>query len=647
MDNSKEQQILTGILPKHLAMDRLRKVLLYGGIFFIVLSIMMFIAHITGKLLVVTGLVIYQRAMIFLFLIGIISFVLMGIVYFLFLRKCKFDDWMLEIAHKYLGTQVIFYTNKRLLIQYDRNGREVDKREFVTRLSDLSEHYTYFFVKTYIDIGFIEVVVTEKQPVPEVAPFTYDDTRKDWNNIQLGLAVNTSTLKVAPLCWKLNDNIKDKKIINTIPSTSLMVCGGTGGGKSVTENGIVAHISHNSDHLMMIGVDMKKVEFNLLQGVKGVVGVALEIDEARDAFVSFYTIMDRRYKFMASAGVNNIYDIKKLQVNYYNLFGREYQFDEIFCVWQDLDKTARDYEKQLKIHKDGRCQTFMTIEEIYDGLKEGTLRNPKLVEYRGYNSYIKDGDIKKTTGEFKVKAMILLVDELNALMSSDDYRALEDIKTALGQILRLGRAAGVHVCLAMQRAGAGTINQDQMNNIQQRIILGGFDDGASQLLFNKDISGQAKPSIKGRGFCQSGNEIYETQFFYFKQARDFMFDEDRIDSYRNKIFRQQKYGEEDAEVPESDLAGFVEQIPNEYEQPDPQEDEDFMGMDYYPPRNRQTRNNPTKRKSFENNFVFEEPKKEEVEEEIKEEENSIDIPTSESSNTEVSNKDKPLFIFKI
>lgn len=126
-----------------------------------------------------------------------------------------------------------------------------------------------------------------------------------------------------------------------------------------------------------------------------------------------------------------------------------------------------------------------------------------------------------------------------------------------------------------------------------------------------------------------------------------MFDEDRIDSYRNKIFRQQKYGEEDAEVPESDLAGFVEQIPNEYEQPDPQEGEDFMGMDYCPPRNRPTRNNSTKRKSFENNFVFEEPKKEEVKEEIKEEENSIDLPTSKSSNTEVSNKDKPTFIFKI
>jgi len=144
---------------------------------------------------------------------------------------------------------------------------------------------------------------------------------------------------------------------------------------------------------MMIGVDMKKVEFNLLQGVKGVVGVALEVDEARDAFVAFYQLMDKRYKFMATAGVNNVYNIRNLTVNYYTLFGREYQFDEIFCVWQDLDKTDRNYEKMAKMHPDGRCQTFMTIEDIYNGLKNNELRNPKLVEYRGYNSYIKANNI--------------------------------------------------------------------------------------------------------------------------------------------------------------------------------------------------------------------------------------------------------------
>ena len=544
----------------------------------------------------------------------------------------------MEIANKHLGTQTIFYTHNRLFIEFDRNGREVDKRDFVTTMSDLSDHFSYFYVNTYIDLGYIEVVVTPKQPVPKVAPYKFNEERKDWNNIYLGLSVNNTTLKVAPLTWKLNDNIKDSNLLNTLPSTSLLICGGTGGGKSVTENGIVSHISHFSDNIMMIGVDMKKVEFNLLNGVKGVVGVALEVDEARDAFTAFYKIMDKRYKFMAKAGVNNVYNIKNLTVNYYHLFGREYQLDEVLCVWQDLDKTDRNYEKNAKMHPDGRCQTFMTIEDIYNRLKNNELRNPKLVEYRGYNSYIKDGDIKKTTGEFKVKAMILLVDEMNALMNSEDYRAIDDIKTALGQVLRLGRAAGVHVCIAAQMAGAGTLSADQMNNIQQRIILGGFDDGASMRIFDKDISNRSKPSIKGRGFCMSGNEFYETQFYYFQQVRDFVFDTDRLDSYNNKIFKEQKYGSPDAEVPEEDLQGFIEQVPNEcvQEVENDFEDEDDFIFDRPTMKPRRERSKFSDIVSKNSLPSFEKPK--EVSVDVSNEQEEITVPEVET---------KPKITFKL
>ena len=77
----------------------------------------------------------------------------------------------------------------------------------------------------------------------------------------------------------------------------------------------------------------------------------------------------------------------------------------------------------------------------------------------------------------------------------------------------------------------------------------------------------------------SGNEFYETQFYYFNQVRDFVFDEDRLDSYNNKIFKEQKYGSVDAEVPEEDLKGFVKQVPNVYVQEEDNlddEDNDFI-----------------------------------------------------------------------
>ena len=85
-------------------------------------------------------------------------------------------------------------------------------------------------------------------------------------------------------------------------------------------------------------------------------------------------------------------------------------------------------------------------------------------------------------------------------MTSEDYKSVDTVKGALGSIARLGRAAGVHLALACQRASGSTISTDLKNNIQMSCLLGGFDDGSSNLMFEKDISQLSKPQIKGRGF---------------------------------------------------------------------------------------------------------------------------------------------------
>lgn len=53
-------------------------------------------------------------------------------------------------------------------------------------------------------------------------------------------------------------------------------------------------------------------------------------------------------------------------------------------------------------------------------------------------------------------------------MTSDDYKSVDIVKGALGSIARLGRAAGVHLALACQRASGNTISADLKNNIQIR-----------------------------------------------------------------------------------------------------------------------------------------------------------------------------------
>lgn len=152
---------------------------------------------------------------------------------------------------------------------------------------------------------------------------------------------------------------------------------------------------------------------------------------------------------------------------------------------------------------------------------------------------LRKGDITKTTGVFQPKALIFMVDELNELVNSDDYKSVSTVKDGLGSIARLGRAAGVHLVLACQRASSNTINADLKNNIQLCSLLGGFDAGASSLMFDTDISHMAKPQIKGRGFTKSGNDLIEYQSYYAEPEDILVFDTDLKMTYNNPTYLKQ------------------------------------------------------------------------------------------------------------
>ena len=139
-------------------------------------------------------------------------------------------------------------------------------------------------------------------------------------------------------------------------------------------------------------------------------------------------------------------------------------------------------------------------------------------------------------------------------MTSDDYKSVDTIKQAMGSIARLGRAGGTHLALAMQRPSGGTVSSDLMNNIQQTIILGAFDSGASTLLFEKDISNMARPEIKGRGFTQIGKkDIFEVQTYWIEPEKVWEWDEDLWVTYENSEYLKQC--EHRGKTP--DMSGFV------------------------------------------------------------------------------------------
>lgn len=150
----------------------------------------------------------------------------------------------------------------------------------------------------------------------------------------------------------------------------------------------------------------------------------------------------------------------------------------------------------------------------------------------------------------------------------------------------------------------------------------------------------------------SGTEFYETQFFYFKQERDFEFDEDRLDSYNNKIFKLQKFGDENAEVPKECLDGFVEQIPNEYIQEVEDEPEDEFGFYGY---ERGPKTPSRTKKQFTDTFAISKnlkelsvDKEEEIVPDIQEESNNEEKKIFTIKTDEVSKEDgKKKITFKI
>lgn len=130
-------------------------------------------------------------------------------------------------------------------------------------------------------------------------------------------------------------------------------------------------------------------------------------------------------------------------------------------------------------------------------------------------------NIKKTSGKYKPKAIIILIDELTEVMTDSNFKLVSNIQNNMGSIARLGRAAAVHLCLATQRPSSNVINADLNNNIHLKCLLGDFDSSASTLIFDKDVSHLSKGEIKGRGFLKSGKEIYEFQSYYTTKENDF------------------------------------------------------------------------------------------------------------------------------
>ena len=226
-DDHQQEQILKGVQPRRQGCFKTFKCCRFLGIMGIVITALLYGFSYIEQFQRVTSLAIYKYGMAGLAIFSVVCFIVMFLDKVLFLRKAPFDDWVFEIAQKRLGTDVIFYDAKKIYIQYDRSGKEVDKKDFVSEMSDKSIHFSYYYIKTDIDQGYIIVECKRRAPIPDRASFTPNDD-KFWNIIPMGLTINPTTQSISAIGWYLNDQNVNDELYKTIPSTSMLIAGGTG-----------------------------------------------------------------------------------------------------------------------------------------------------------------------------------------------------------------------------------------------------------------------------------------------------------------------------------------------------------------------------------------------------------------------------------
>lgn len=124
-------------------------------------------------------------------------------------------------------------------------------------------------------------------------------------------------------------------------------------------------------------------------------------------------------------------------------------------------------------------------------------------------------------------AILVMVDETFNLLAVEGIKTEEGKErdqmkgratALLGEIGRLGRAAGIHLVLATQRPDAKVIPGELRNNCDARIACGRMDTTPSLMVLDSEAATRL-PAIKGRSMLRCGQNLIEMQG-YFSEISD-------------------------------------------------------------------------------------------------------------------------------
>lgn len=123
-------------------------------------------------------------------------------------------------------------------------------------------------------------------------------------------------------------------------------------------------------------------------------------------------------------------------------------------------------------------------------------------------------------------ALMVMIDESYMFLAPSGIKTDEgkeedalkgEASKAIGDIARLGRAAGVHLVLATQRPDATVIYGELKQNLACRMAAGRMDGIASGMTLDNDNATRLPGNIKGRGYIQTFGEGEQFQGYFAPQ----------------------------------------------------------------------------------------------------------------------------------
>lgn len=229
------------------------------------------------------------------------------------------------------------------------------------------------------------------------------------------------------------------------PAPQGLICGATGGGKSVAvQNIIYGGIAHRNEVALSL-IDPKFTEFSGYKGMKGITGVANTVEEAVEVLRIAKQAMYRRNQRLAELKIKNIMEYKPTKKS-----GKVYITGRDYLESDGIKVKVNSVEKEMTANELVELVNTETTSKV-----EVCLNGTDWIEVN-YNcvNYIYSDEMKM---------LVTIVDELaelTQLSGSKDQKSKDqdmlrtEIVSLIASITQLGRSAAIHAIVCTQKPSA-------------------------------------------------------------------------------------------------------------------------------------------------------------------------------------------------